>query len=634
MIGSVLLNRSIFIFSLNILLLGVGTLFAQPVKEAILSPKTFSQWESQGEGSFTLKENEGTSSLRGISPGIQLYWHAAHDSSAGSLTSSTFNIEKPIQVFDLAGSAGFNSMKQAQYIKLRLRAAEGGKVLREISTNGYSTLSTERWFTSDLIGQKVFLEIFTPALRTFFGQEDVWMSVEHYAQEDFPIYDHPVETSLQAVMIDEQAQLTFCRSLPFLAAAPGRRGKSTRITEGHSESIPIHARAEALYLLGMINHGWENGVAHWSEHTETLAQRNDQVYAGKDLGSIILHYEGGSTDSIPLVFGASMWFSNHWSHGASHEVSLPTREPFASRPEYMAELQNTLLVKEDFHDASFASDHKHFYLAIRPRAEEILSIEVLDDAGTRGQALISAISLTGKKQKGLFALGKSRVDKSDLETRIDVSAPPDYKRLADRVAGLLYTRETDLPENPDRVLLPDFLDATSIRFLGGEEAGWLSNVWAANLAQIHEKFDPETGYFMETGKDCPFYAGYSGLGTWSVQGIYPAAYSRTSDHFATLAMRHINLPQRETSFVDFCDTWLYFYRNNRDPEKGPPNDLLDLDRYPDDAPPHWSMELSRPPTTGGALNVNEIHGDEEMDGHASTMVGRWYAWKLQGGGAG
>jgi hypothetical protein len=239
----------------------------------------------------------------------------------------------------------------------------------------------------------------------------------------------------------------------------------------------------------------------------------------------------------------------------------------------------------------------------------------------------------GKKQKSLFAFQKTTVSSGDLEPGIEVSNPPDYQTRASRLAALLYTREGDLPEDPDVLVIPEALDATSIRFLGGKEAGWLNNIWAANLAQIHEKFDPETGYFRETGVDCPFYGGYSGLGTWCEQGIYPAAYSRTSDHFATLAMRHIHLPQRETSFVDFCDTWLYFYRSNRDPEKGPPNELLDLERYPEDAPPHWSMELSRPPTTGGQLNVNEIFGDEEMDGHAATIVARWYAWRLQGGEA-
>jgi len=374
---------------------------------------------------------------------------------------------------------------------------------------------------------------------------------------------------------------------------------------------------------------WPTG----GEHPETLQEREVQVYIGKQLGTMLIHYEQGSADSIPMIMGSTMWFSNHWTHGASHNVSVPTKEPFASRPEYMTQLRNTLLVKEDIFEGSFASDYKHYYLAVKPRPQMISFIELVDNSDTRGRPMISAITLKGKKQKGLHSFKKIQAEAADLETRIDVTRPPDYLAEAAGLAKILYTSESDLPEHADVISIPESLDATTIHFLGGKEAGWLSNIWAANLTQIHGKFDPETGYFMETGVDCPFYGGYSGLGTWSTQGIYPAAYSRTSDHFVTLAMRHINLPGRETAFVDFCDTWLYFFRSNRDPEKGPPNDLLDLDRYPKDAPPHWSMELSRPPTTGGALNVNEIHGDEEMDGHAATIVGRWYAWRLQGGEA-
>jgi len=599
-----------------------------------LSPDSYSEWSPEGDGGFELRENAASSDLRGRAPSHKLYWIPSNDTAGGILRSPAFNIEGAIQQFDVAGLSGFNSKKQSEFIRIRLRSKKSGEILRETITNGYSFLSTERWYTPDLLGRTVFLEIYAPALNTFFGVPDVWMAFENYQQIDFPRPESPVNTKLLGLPIDGAARLTFCRSLPFLAAHPGSRGQTVREMDGPKESIAVNARAEALYLLGMINQGWENGVAHWGEHTETLWEREDQVYIGKQLGTMVIHYAEGNADSIPLIFGSNMWFSNHWTHGASHDVSVPTKEPFASRPDYMSVLRNTLLVKEDFYEGSFASDYKHYFLSVKPKPQVISSIEIVDDPGTRGQPLISAITLQGKKQKGLFEFKKMEVSAFDLEPRLDLSHPPDYTEDASRLAQLLYTREADMPNDPDKVLIPESLDATSIRFIGGKEAVWLSNVWAANLAQIHEKFDPKTGYFRETGEDCPFYGGYSGLGTWSTQGIYPAAYSRTSDHFATLAMRHINLPQRETAFVDFCDTWLYFYRSNRDPEKGPPNDLLDLDRYPEDAPPHWSMELSRPPTTGGQLNVNEIHGDEEMDGHASTIVARWYAWRLQGGSSG
>lgn len=597
-------------------------------------PERFASWTSAGEGEWIIKENRSDTALKGISPRVLLSWHPEHDSATGLLRSPVFRIEKAVQDFCLAGVTGFDHKRLAASPRFRLRLARDGSVLRESVVNGYTSLSRERWYTPELIGKKVYLEIESPALKNFFGGPAGSLSLENYLQVDFPVPEDPVETDLYAVEVDKGARLTYCRSIPFLASDPGLRKATTRKSQGNSEFIPVGARAETLFLLGMINLGWENGVAHWGEHPETREVRDDQVYAGKQLGSLVIHYAGENRDTIPLVMGSTMWFSQHWTHGASHDVALPTMEPFASRAGYMDVLRNTLRVREDEYPASHASDYRHFYLPVLTRNRSISSIEIIDDPGTRGVPLVSAITLKGNKQEGLIRLPSQPVSASDLEAALDPGSPPDYRGDALRIARLLYNRVEDMPEHPEALSLPANLDATSITFLGAREAVWLSNIWAANLVQIHGKFDAETGYFMETGEDCPFYGGYSGMGTWSVQGIYPAAYSRTSDHFATLAMRHINLPRRETSFVDFCDKWLYFYRPNRDPLKGPPNDLLDLDRYPADAPPHWSMELSRPPTTGGELNVNEIHGDEEMDGHAATLVARWYAWKLQGGGAG
>jgi len=599
-----------------------------------LSPKAMSSWTASGDGSFEIIANDAPSDLKGESPAYKLYWRAGSNASAGSLRSPVFRIEKSIQEFSIAGISGLTAERQWGMIRLRLKASGKGEILRESTTNGYAHLSTERWYTPDLLGKEVYLEVYAPALTNYWGYPEIWVGLGDYRQVDPSEKMDAVEMHLQGIKLDEKAQLTYCRSLPFLSVNPAIRGETSRSFDEGTEILPVNAQADVIYLLGLINQGWENGVAHWGEHPEILEERQDQVYIGKRLGTLVIQYEQGVTDSIPLVPGSTMWFSNHWAHGASHGVSVPSREPFASRQDYMNELRNTLLVREDGYDASNASNHRQFYLALRPGTEKITSIALIDEPGTRGRPLVTAITLRGKKQKGLHQFGEVTVEREDAEPRLNLTDPPDYYRDAAKIASILYTSDHDLPVDPEPVTIPEDLQATSIRFLGGPEAGWLSNVWAANLVQIHEKFDPVTGYFMETGEDCPWYGGYSGLGTWCVQGIYPAAYSRTSDHYATLAMRHINLPQREASFVDFCDSWLYFFRDNHDPAKGPPNAKMDTTRYPADAPPHWSMELSNPPTADGMFDINEIYGDEEMDGHAATIVARWYAWRLQGGSKG
>ena len=598
-----------------------------------ISPAAISKWEQQGKGNWQVIANKQEKSLKGIAPEYLLHWSPDERGGQGILRSEVFTIEKEFQVFSVAGTWGRNSSGNLDYNRIRLLSYPGGDLLRETVSNNYPFLSEERWSTHDLIGKKVQLEITSPSVYNFLGDSLEWIAFGNYRQVGKDVSAKSQNELIQAIRIDENASPVYCRSIPFLAVNPALRKNTTRSIEANREIIPVNATAEKLFLLGMINYGWENGVAHWSEHPEMLKKRNDQNYIGNRIGLIHIQYENGNSDTIPLIVGSTVWFSNHWSHGASHEVSIPCQEPFASRPELMKILRNSLKVYEDEYNSSFASDYKHFYLVVQPRDEKIKNIIVEDDINTRGTPLVSAVSFTGKAQKGNHSFGKVKIDPDDFSVSYDMNQPPDIKRDVKKLAEALYTQDSDLPDDPEILTLPSGLDATSIRFLGGREADWLSNMWTANLVQIHDKFDAGTGYFRETGDDCPWYGGYSGVGTWNIQGVYPAAYSRTSDHFVTLALRHINNPERESSFVDFCDYYLYFYRSNRDPEKGPPNDNLDISRYPKDAPPHWSMELNNPPTTGGLLQVNEIYGDEEMDGHASTLIGRWAAWRLQGGSA-
>ncbi len=597
----------------------------------IISPSGLSKWEQKGKGEWQLKANHEEENLRGTVARYQLTWVPAEKGSPGILRSEPFTIRKKLQLFDAAGMWGRDASGNPEYNRIRLITHPDGEVVRETLTNNYSLLTPGKWYTPDLIGKKVRLEILSPPAYSAQGVRSEWIALENYRQVEKGSPEKLQNTKIQAVPLDDHAATVYCRSIPFLSVHPAMRTHTSRIFEKNKEILPVEATAEKLFLLGMINEGWENGVAHWGGHPEMMEERTDQNYIGNRIGVIHVNYEKGKPDTIPLIVGSTVWFSQHWSHGASHAVSKPCQEPFASRPELMKTLKNTLTVYEDDCQSSFATDYKHFYLVVKPRDEKIRSVTLEDDPGTHGKPLVSGISFTGKDQKGMHSFGKVKVDPSDLSVYYDVKYPPDVKENAEKLAEIVYTRESDLPENPEILRMPPAFDATSIRFTGGKEADWLTNIWTANLIQINEKFDPETGYFRETGEDCPWYGGYSGIGTWNIQGIYPSAYSRTSDHYVTLALRHIDNPERESAFVDFCDYYLYFYRSNRDPEKGPPNDNLDISRYPEDAPPHWSMEINNPPTAGGTIQVNEIYGDEEMDGHAATIIGRWFAWRLKEG---
>jgi hypothetical protein len=447
-------------------------------------------------------------------------------------------------------------------------------------------------------------------------------------QESIVMEDTIMRDDLYGLKIDDGAETVLCRTLPFLAALPEHRGKTQRIVQGEQEIIPVEARADTLYLLGMTNEGWDFGVAHWGEHPELRTVRNDQVYIGSHIGELEIRYADGSGDHIPIVMGATAWFFAQWAYGPTHRIAREIKEPFASRPEFAAVLAGSMKIKESKQAGTSDTRHCHYFLAVKPRAQKIETIIIHNNPAVRGRPLVSAITLAGANPAdGLKAFGRCQVSASDLDPAFESNQPGDWSKVLTALADTLYTKESDLPGKVKLVDFPKELDAARIRFLGGVEADMLSNIWVANLAQINDKFDRDTGYFHETGKHTPWYGGYSGIGTWTPVGVYyHGAFGRTSEHYVTLALRCIKDSQRLTAYVDFVDRFLYFYRSNRDPNKGPANDRLDVEKYPVDAPPHWEFGINSP----CARSINELAGDEEMDGHGSTVVGRWVAWRIMG----
>lgn len=444
--------------------------------------------------------------------------------------------------------------------------------------------------------------------------------------------DKTTVTNLYGVKIEPADSLVRCRTIPFLAAPSSRRENTVRVREGDSETIPVGSPAAKIYLLGLINDGWDNGLAHWGEHFELHETREDQVQIGTPLGEIEIRYTDGTSDRIPVVVGFTAWFFNQWKY-ASHEQKRVIREPFASRPEYMAVLRDALQLREEGAFMEAADNYRAYYLPVTPRDLPIESVVIRHDRATRGEVLVSGVTLElprgVRPAANLVAFGKQTVARQDMEPAFATDRIPDYRPKLDALSDILYNSPADLPQRVERLEFPDGFRGARIRFLSDSvEGDMLSNIWTANLLNIDEKFDPATGCFYETGVGSPFYGGYQGIGTWEGIGVYREPYSRTSDHYVRQALRCIDNPERITSYVDYCDKWLYFYRSDRDPANGPDNGALDVARYPKDAPPHWAFVMNGPAAI--PYPINEIPGDEEMEGHSSTVVARWFAWKLLG----
>lgn len=449
------------------------------------------------------------------------------------------------------------------------------------------------------------------------------------------LYSAPQKTtvkSLYGVKIDDRDSLILCRTLPFLAASASNQTQGARMRHETSETIPVGTQAETLYLLGMINDGWDYGLAHWGEHFELHETREDQIQIGSCLGEIEIRYADGSSDRIPVVIGATAWFFNQWKF-ASHNAKRVIREPFASRPEYMEVLRGVLQLKESGEYMEENQNYMAYYLPVTPKNVPIKDIVIHNVTGKRGKILVSGITVLLPQgvdpAENLVPFGKRVVDKSDLQPAFETGNVPDFTTGLKKLSDILYTDLSDLPKEVELIDFPEDFKGAKIRFLSDQvEGDMLSNLWVANLLNIDGKFDTPTGCFYETAEHSPFYGGYQGIGTWEPIGIYREPYSRTSDHYVRQALRCIDNPERITNYVDYCDKWLYFYRADRDPNNGPDNGALNIDKYPVDAPPHWAFVMNGPAAI--PYPINEIDGNEEMEGHSSTIVARWFGWKLLG----
>ncbi len=558
------------------------------------------------------------------------------ESATGTLRSGVFEIIKDTQRFYIAGADGTEQgVNDAELNYVYLKSWPNGEILRKAHTpNNHLSFKEHTWYTGGLIGQKVYLEI-TDNNPSRNPAGFAWIAFGGYRQQD-TLDNHPVDCDgLYALKIDANSEDFLCRSVPFLAAQPDKRGQTIRTVNGKKETIPVNAKADTLYLLGMVNWGWDYCLAHWGEHPELWDKpREDQIYIGIEVGKIEIHYASGKVDTIPVQMGSTMWMVKQWSYGPDHMLPKEIKEPFASRPEYEKILRKSLRIKESTKQATNETLHCHYYLPVKVRPEKIESIVVIDNTEKRGKPLVSAITLkTNTPADHLISLGKRRVDKDDIQPAFKSSRVPNFAKDLKTLSNILYTAEKDLPKEVDMIDFPDDFDAARIRFIGDRFADMLSNIWVANIMNMDEKFEADTGYFHETTVDSPFYGGYMGLGSWAPVGIYHSgAFSRTSDHYATLALRCLHNNERVTNYVDFVDKWFYFYRNDHDPNNGPDNSGLDIDRYPNDAPGHWAFVVTSPLAI--PFPINEIPGDEEMDGHGATMVGRWVAWRLAGGSTG
>ncbi len=275
-------------------------------------------------------------------------------------------------------------------------------------------------------------------------------------------------------------------------------------------------------------------------------RRIRNLYVGDRAGEVVIVYEDGSRDEVPLVFGCTMWFRTH---------SLDGGAPFKTdraEPEMTACLREALCLKGAF------EGEPQCVLKIRLRNEPVREIFVRDNPDKRGEPVSRAAILVPAGTRGTLSGGVPvRADDPFFDTHAIDSRRPDLRTdCLERIVRRLYTFGDDCRRVPPFVY-PEEYALARIEFTGDSYANILTRVFHDNVEDIvRNKMLPD-GMICESSRGADSWR-YDGFGTW-----VPRAESYTSCMYSRnrplVLLSMLGLGAEALRTADFLNRWLMYY---------------------------------------------------------------------------
>ncbi|TSA33374.1 MAG: hypothetical protein D4R64_14295 [Porphyromonadaceae bacterium] len=384
-------------------------------------------------------------------------------------------------------------------------------------------------------------------------------------------------------------------------------------------------RITATYLF--ISTGTDNidkGSTDWG----TTESKNFRMI-GDYGGEFRIAYENEKVDTIPLVYGYTLWFKNNWISG---------KEPFLSDTSARKLLNSTIFLNNLY------KDDYNYTLRIRLRKSKVKSIDYFDNQLKEGYLKQPDIrfdrELSGKSMAGNAS---AKIDTTDEEGffinhTIDTlnTYPPVIKNNLRRLMHLLYTFKSDY-QSVASVDIPPAYKGPSIIFSGEPEADIISSVFHYNLSDQVSRVDPN-GIVHESTLNAPSWF-YDGFGTWTNTigennsgSYYDCYYTRNK---TIMILPDLNYFEESNRALDFLDKQLMYF-----PEMYP-----SLQLGGEKIPGHWTVIANKPLVyshvlTGVGWPTQYTHdkfgshykdfGNPETDGQGHSMISHWKVWQNSG----
>lgn len=395
----------------------------------------------------------------------------------------------------------------------------------------------------------------------------------------------------------------------------------TSLEEGGSASLTgLNVEAKYLYLRGCGN---SIDVPHnnWGGADDLKNQ-----FIGDKAGSLHIQYLSSAVDSVPLLFGYTLW----WCDGYN-----ASPEPFKSDFGKRAILDRALCVAN-----GLRGEKDLYYLRIVLRDEPVLEIALGDNAEHAGRPIIDGITFGDVSNAGILDASRFvTVDGGPMEDglsawlsshSVESTNPLPLSRqdaLRD-LSHVIYTFPSDIDARTIRQVEPVVLKqdyaGPEVKFEGPPEADILTNVFMDNSNELLERIDDSTGMVHESAIKSPNYMGWVGY-LPDLQPYYDDSYTRT--HFIAL-LSNMGFLAKANKAIDYFDRWMMYFPNSYP--------ALQIGGKP--VPGHATVIANKPHVYFDKLRKlgwpekfkTRDYGNPETDGHGLLMLSRWRAWTKGG----
>lgn len=367
----------------------------------------------------------------------------------------------------------------------------------------------------------------------------------------------------------------------------------------------------------------DKGSTDWGT-TESSKFRMIGDYAGE----FRITYENEKVDTIPLVYGYTLWFKNNWKAG---------KEPFKSDTSARKLLDNTLFLNNIYNDDC------NYTLRVRLRKNKIKNISYFDNLLKDGELkqpefLFSEVK-NGKTTDSGNSTKADTLDTAHFFANHTIDTinpyPLGIKNNLRELMHLLYSFNSDF-RSVANIDIPAGYKGPSIIFSGTPEANIISSVFHHNLNDQVSRVDTN-GIVHESAYNSPTWF-YDGFGTWSNPSgdnhgsYYDCYYTRNKTIMILPDLNYIDASNRALNFLD--QQLMYF-----------PGNYPSLQLSGQKIPGHWTVIANKPliysqvltgigwPTKYTVEKFGSHHkdfGNPETDGHGHSMMSHWKVWQNSG----